>query len=569
MKISATGVHWGLLGLVLLVIGLGVIPNTSPPVLDDNNEWEYLASWTESGRISALDCFGYFRPIKNLFFALCAPASDGSIVAAHVASLAAYVLLMLVIWLAARRLLGHERWALALTVLYALAPTQLSCIAWFSCTTNVVMNVQLVLLTLMAAENACQQWREQRTRFAMVYGATALLCAALALVSYEVAVSLPALFLLWQYARERSWSARPTLFMAGLLALTVLGYMLVRFKVQGITSSSVSGFFPPMSAVEVSSASAYFTLHHLGLWLWPWDRLTLFTGYPPADTLPAFLIPASWVVLLVITWLAFRLRDEIRFLWIGWLWFLCAFLPMSNLIPFRNGPFADYYLALPSFGLALAAADVLRYCAHRWREQTSRLAVAIGLALVFARVGAAIELPRGLWAWRETHSLNRYLLHADPLNYVVLANWGNFCIQARQLDTADKLAAAAQQMAPWFDYAVQLRGQIALARTNYPAAFQFYEQAHRLNPTDAFPLKAQGFIREQQGRANEALAFYQQSLKCHWDSDSVKLAIHVVRQLNTLGRTNEAAALFARAEHYAPHHWAVVLYKHRPQPPAR
>jgi tetratricopeptide (TPR) repeat protein len=191
------------------------------------------------------------------------------------------------------------------------------------------------------------------------------------------------------------------------------------------------------------------------------------------------------------------------------------------------------------------------------------------LALLLARVGAAVELPRGLWAWRETNTLNRYLLHADPFNYIVLANWGDFCIRAGQLDTADQLAASAQQMAPWFDYAVQLRGQVALLRTNHPAALQFYAQAHQLNPTDAFPLKAQGFIREQQGRLEDALALYQQALACRWNSDSVKLATHVARHLDTLGRTNEAAALAARAEHYAPHHWAVVLYQHRPRQPAR
>ncbi len=569
MKLHPTGSQWLLLGLLLLVVALGCLPLHSPPVLDDNNEWDYLASWSESGRVSALDCFGYFRPIKNLFFALCAPAPDGSIVAAHVASLALYALLVLVVWLATRRLLASERWALAVAALYALAPTQLSCLAWFSCTTNVVMNIVMVLLALLAAENACRRWRERRAGAAALHGALALACAALALVSYEVAVALPALFLLWQVARERTWTARPTLLMAGLFALVVAAYMLIRFKVQGITSSAVSGFFPPMSPVEVSFASAYFTLHHLGLWLWPWDRLTLFTGYPPAGTVPAFLLPASWLLLLAITFLAFRLRDDLRFLWLGWLWFLGAFLPMSNLIPFRNGPFADYYLALPSLGLALAAADVLRYCLQRWREQTSRLALAAGVVLLLVRAGAALELPRGLLAWRETNSLNRYLLHADPFNYVVLANWGDFCIRAGQLDTADQLAASAQQMAPWFDFAVQLRGQIALLRTNYPAALQFYAQAHQLNPADAFPLKAQGFIHEQQGQTNAALAFYQQALQHRWNSDSVTLAMHVARRLTALGRGAEAAAVLARAEHYAPHHWAVVLYQHRPPQPAR
>ena len=241
---------------------------------------------------------------------------------------------------------------------------------------------------------------------------------------------------------------------------------------------------------------------------------------------------------------------------------------MSNLIPFRNGPFADYYLVLPGFGLALALAGLLRYCAGCWRESTGtgrRLAAFVGVALLLARVGTAVELPRGLHAWRQTHTLNRYLLQADPLNYVVLANWGGFFVQARQLAAAEQLVSSAQQLAPWYDYAFQLRGKIALARANFPAARQCFTEAHRLNPGEAYPLKALGFLQEQAGRLPEALEFYQQALACRWDGDSVTLAIHVAEQLHTLGRTNEADAVFQRAQHYAPHQRAVVLYKSRLQ----
>jgi tetratricopeptide (TPR) repeat protein len=557
-----------LLGLVLLVTSLGAITLASPPVLDDKNEWDYIASWSESGRIPALDCFGYFRPIKNLLFALCAPAADGTILAAHVVSLAAYALVTLLVFVAARRLLGNERWALAVTALQALAPTQLSAIAWFSCTTNVVLNIVLVLAALLTAESACARWQARQAARALGYGALALLGAALALLSYEAAVSLPALFLLWQYARRRSWLERSSLCVAFLLGLTVAGYLLLRAHFQGITSSATTGFFPPLRAVEVTFASAYFTLHHLGLWLWPWGRLTLFTGYPPAGTLAPSLFPACWLVLLASTGLAFRLRSEIRFLWIGWLWFLLAFLPMSNLIPFRNGPFADYYLVLPGFGLALALAGLLHYCAGRWSESTGtgrQLGAIVGVALLLVRGGITFELPRGLYAWRQTHTLNRYLLQADPHNYVVLANMGGSFIQARQLDTAEQLVSSAQQMAPWYDYACQLRGQIELARTNYPAARRYFAQAHQLNSGEAYPLKALGFIHEQAGQLPEALEFYQQALARSWDGDSAKLAVHVAEQLCSLGRNEEADALFERAQHYAPHQRAVVLYRSRLQ----
>lgn len=558
--VGTTGLRWALCGLVLLVIGLGSLCLHAPPFLDDSIEWVYLASWLETGHLSSLDCFGYFRPIKNLLFACCPPEADGSNVAAHVLSLGAYVALTLVVWLAARRLLRSQGWALVLTALYVLAPTQLAAFAWFSCTSNVVMNTLLVLLTLLAAENTCQHWYARNRRGALVAGSLTLMGALLALASYEVAVALPGLFLLWQYARARPWLTRASLCLAGLLVLTVAAYLLVRARIQGIGSSAATGFFPPLSSAAVSFASAYFTVHHLGLWLWPLHRLTLFAGYPPAAALPPGLLPACWLLLLLITWVAFRLRGAIRFFWIGWLWFLGAFLPMSNLIPFRNGPFADYYLVLPGLGLALALTGLLRYGVQRWRAQASRFGLGLVVLLVLARLCTAGELPHGLWAWRQTQTLKRYLLQANPLNYVLLANWGNFCIRAGQLDTAGQLVDSAQELAPWFGFTWQLRGRIALQRTNYPAAFQCFQQAHALNPADAFPLKALGFTRQQQGQTDAAVAYYLQALDRHWDSDSVTLAIHVVRQLDALGRTREAEALWQRARHYAPHHEAVVLY---------
>ncbi|TAN37356.1 MAG: hypothetical protein EPN23_05855 [Verrucomicrobia bacterium] len=563
MKIRVTGIQWSVLGLIALVAALGSISLSSPPVLDDVNEWNYLASWKESGRNSALDCFGYFRPIKNIFFTLCAPSPGGTIIVAHVVTLICYALLTLLCWLAARRLLNHERWALAATALFVLAPTQLSAVAWFSCTTNVVMNIMMILATLLVTEKITQHAQNRATWAACGYGLLASFCAALALLSYEEAVALPLLFLLWQYARQRSLIARPTLIMTSVLGLIVATYLLVRLQFQGITSSANSGFFPPLKNIEVSLASAYFTLHHLGLWLWPWNRLTLFAGYPPTATLAPFLFPASWLLLFAISWLAFRVRHAMRFLWIGWLWFLFAFFPLSNLLPFRNGPFADYYLLLPSFGLALAVADILRFCWQHRRTATGaqrQLAALVGLVLALSRIGAFAELPRGLWAWRETNSLNRYLLHADPVNYVILANWGHFFIQAKQLDTAEQLLASAQQLAPWFDYAIQLRGEIALARTNYPAALQFFAEAHRLNPADAFPLKAQGYIRECQGQHQASLVLYKQALARRWDGDSVRLAVAVANQLVTLGRTNEACALFQRAQQFAPRHPALTYW---------
>lgn len=560
--------HVGLLGVLAAVVTLGGMSLSLPSFLDDDTEWNYLATLPNNHSSPRLDCFGYFRPIKNLLFRLGAPLREGQLAPAHLLSLLFCVLLLLLSWRVAQRLMNDERWAVVTAAVFMLAPTQLTIWTWFSCTTNIVFMTVMVLATLLTADRASRRRQEGDMRAATGYSVLALCSAGLALLSYEEAVVLPLLFLLWQYARQRPLLTRPTISMTMMLGGAVIGYLAVRTHFQGITSAESSGFFPPLRNTEVSAAAAYFTLHHLSLWLWPWQRLTLFAGYPLPGTLPPFTFPCCWLLLGGLSLLAFRLRRGLPFVWIGWLWFLIAFLPMSNLVPLRNGPLADYYLVLPGFGLALALSSLLQ---QLWSHRRSATGAARPLltfacsALALSRIGAAAELPRGVRAWRHPLTLYSYHLRADPMNYIMMANYGNSLLQEKQFAKAQQLADAAKQLAPWFGYAFQLEGEIAMRCTNYPVALQYFAQAQRINPESSYPLKAQGFIMESQGQPEKAAAFFQQALEKRWKGDSVEVALRLSKILTTLGRTDEARSIFNQARQHAPRHPDVLREEARLQ----
>jgi len=81
----------------------------------------------------------------------------------------------------------------------------------------------------------------------------------------------------------------------------------------------------------------------------------------------------SWSCLGILSWGAWRLRKEAPAVGIGLLVYLAWFFPVSNLVPLRNGPYADYYLVLPSIGLAMAFVGVLQAASARLSKPMARV----------------------------------------------------------------------------------------------------------------------------------------------------------------------------------------------------
>jgi len=278
------------------------------------------------------------------------------------------------------RLFGDFKWGLCVMAVWALAPTQVSTLAFMSCS-NIAWCGALafwawVLHELGASKPVGMGIVLRLMSGTLLFGA--LLC-------YEAAIALPLVLVVWDLSRGRVriWSETAgKLDLAGLFRRSArwipVGLASVAFLVLqnslGMDLSVGNQCFGPMSDGVVTASSGWFLLHHLWLWLWPFGGQFLMGSYAmESATLFWGRVVLSWGCLGILSWGAWRLRKEAPAVGIGLLVYLAWFFPVSNLVPLRNGPYADYYLVLPSIGLAMAFVGVLQAASARLSKPMARV----------------------------------------------------------------------------------------------------------------------------------------------------------------------------------------------------
>lgn len=547
--------RWSLVAL-LLVAGAASIPFLhAPPFLDDIDEAEYLQHVTTVGGLLRCDCYGLFRPVKNLVFYGVMHLTPDTPVVRHGLSVALFLAVIALSFVLFRRLLRHERWALVATAIYALAPSQWSAVAWFS-TVNILVMVTGCWLALWAYDEAREQERA-RPRAAAGWRLAAAAWYLLALFSYESAVAFPALLLVWDGCRRRAlWTRRSLAHYAAFGGLT-LAYLAVRALAGGHVQISGENMQPGITPLQLSATSGWFIWDHLSCWLWPFGRQSLNGSFLWGPAVVWRRLLPGWLALAALAGLVWRARRRLPLAAWGGAWFFIAFLPTSNLLPLRNGPLAEYYLMLPSLGLALAVTAVL--CAAVSRAQTAPTAGrrglwagAAGLLLLWWLAAAATGFG---WAraWGSEEEIFRRTQQARPEDFPSAVNLARIEMLTGRLAAADQLLQRAQAEAPWSVQCWRVLGDLRL-RQNHPAAAQdCFETAARLWPGDAYPHLALGYLFEGQSNGlPRAEAEYRQVLSFPWSGYSVTAALNLSRLLATHGQPAAARRILEAALQQAP-----------------
>jgi tetratricopeptide (TPR) repeat protein len=291
-----------------------------------------------------------------------------------------------------------------------------------------------------------------------------------ALLSKENAVVVPAIFGLW-LLRDRSPLEVLRRYRAPLVALTLGGALALVLFVQRalVDSHSHRGLLDWWGG---SPASNFATVAALQL---QYLRLVL-TGGPLIGDYHAETIPLAAgfgdvralggiaaVVLLLAAGLGLRRRaPEVAF---GCLFYLVALAPMSHVIP-HHELFAEHYLYLPLFGLALAAVGVADRAAGNLFEASrpadlladARLvAVAFVTGLLLLVFAGAVAVRNE--AWSDERTFYEQVIVRAPGNQRALGNLLYIYAEAREWEAALTMCAA---MAPqWVPGATQERTALA------------------------------------------------------------------------------------------------------------
>ena len=542
---------FGLLALVLVgSAAIYIRALYAPMILDDLSQMALASSWSSAAKILGPDCYGFFRPVKNVIFFLLARHAAGLPMIGHALSLGLFLVTVILSFLYFRRVLGSDGLGLAAAGLWALAPTQVAVVIWLSCANQLVMMCAVFGALLFheraqAVGSATRPW----------WWGGAALCSLLAMASYEIAVVLPALAVLhdvWMDAHRLAKARNRAGYM--LLSGVAASFVAARFMLGNRTLSG-NPLFASMSKTELMFSSAYFLADHLGMWLWPFGRQGILRSFDVRQEGMMLAVASAWLVVAAVVLGGIHMRKKAP--WFGWamIWFSVSMFPVSNIVPLFVGPFGDYYLPLASVGLAMAVVAGTRQlrdvaCGRGWLRKMAVLPIAGVLAWGGWRV---VETAGWVLTWNSEEALFRRTLENYPDAHSVRGNLARLLSQQGLVDEAVREANKVIAAAPWQTHAYYSLADALLRAGRLDESMEILRRVHDVAPAEVYPALMAGFVQEQMGDMAAAERFYREALRLPWNAEqSPNVALNLGRMLAVSGRLDEAIDVWLDASSRGP-----------------
>jgi protein O-mannosyl-transferase len=454
---------------------------------------------------------GHYQPLAWLAWAALRRGFGSGAAVHHLAALVGHAVNTALVFLLARRLAGAARLsagagiagALLAALAFGLHPLRVEVVAWASAFPYALALGPLLLACLAYCRyvhTAAQGWFAAALA---LYGVS-LLCRPMAPGFALVLLILD----LW-LRRSGTWGS----FVFEKLPFGVLG-ALAALAEAGARS------FAPLERVGLVSRLghvAWAPLVYVARTLWP-------SGLTPLDPLPiesrgsAAEALAGVGLLVVVTLVAWRLRDRSAAIPAGWFALLVLAAPAAGFVPSGLQASADRYTYLPGVVLALLAGGAF---ARGWERPARRpLLAAIGL-LVSGSL--ALATTRYLPAWRDSIALWTRALEADPRNDVALYNLALALEEKGDNDAAIERYEELLRVLPEHGPARHNRERLLAQRFEREAgalaqagrlteAVATYSRALALDPLRLHSRRSRGMALAELGRCEEALADLQSAL---------------------------------------------------------
>ena len=454
----------------LLVICIAILSwpaMTAPLLLDDNDQLDFVSSYGSWKDSFSPDVYGLFRPLKNLIFY---NFQDVSLIQWHSFAIFWYLAATLAVYFLFRHLFKSSVWGLIGAALWASSPTQVSTMAWLSA---VNLSISMVFACACLIAHDSLQTRGSRNFVWILVTGTFL---ALALLSYETAVSVPVLCVLMDLFRKRSIFSREAILRYGVLGFITICYLTVRLH-YGSTHSVEElnyGIEPDLKAWQLSASAPWFLWRHFSMWFMPLGRLEFFSGYiwGKSASFTTLILSGAWVLGMLLaagaTW------RRLPIISLGLLWFLVASFPPSNFIPIWSGPIQDYYLFFPSIGLTILLIGIIKLLLSIAQDSKvgAKKTVAFSLLLLvaFLRLGCVPLFWLQADLWNRPLELFLRAEQSRPYQHHLKFIASHELLEMDRISEAKLLAQASLADAPWHAGANMIFGFILFKENNFKEA---------------------------------------------------------------------------------------------------
>ncbi len=439
----------------------------------------------------------------------------------HTSAVLLHVLVTLLVYLLAQRLLADRFAGGVAALLFGLHPVHVEAVAWISGASE-----SLGTALLLAAFLAYLRFRDAPTYRRRWFGAS-LGLFIVGLLSKETVAVFPLLVLAYELifpmrensgGRARRWRAMATV-LTPYVVLVVL-YLAVRRHILGVLGYTLTPLSTASLLISLPSAG-WFYLRHL---LWPVNLSPYYDLAPiAAPTLRNFALPLAALLVTGLALAAWCRRSRVALFAVAWL--VLALLPVLDIQVFKPGHTVhDRYLYLPSVGFALLAALAVRHLslgrARIFGEPVLQIALAGGIALAYA-VGTVSQ---SLW-WAND------LLHAERSVAVAPENldaWHNLATEVAARGNSGRAIRIYEQVLsrnPNYWPSAYNLGTLYYRFGRMPEAQRYLERAAQIDPGDPRAFAAQAAVDLQMGRPDDAVALLRHALELSPEALGYHLAL--------------------------------------------
>lgn len=525
----------------------------------------------------------------------------------HYTNLILHAINAVLLFLLLRQATGLTWPSLIVGALFALHPVNVESVAWAAERKN-VLSTLFFLLALHAYDRYARSGRRYLYLWVNIF-------FALSLMAKPQIVTLPFVLLLWDYwPLQRLWPSKAERAVGDLsavipvrslswLLLEKLPLFVLAASDSVVTVIAQRAGKAVRTVTEVSMSSrlenifvAY--VRYIGKMVWPSHLAPMYPRTVNSFSAGQAICAAALLILIS----AFVLhRRDLRYLVVGWFWFLGTLVPMIGIITVGEQSMADRYAYVPFIGLFVA----LVWSLNAWNREattTETPAAAYGRRSALCAITAVLVISffgcltyRQLGYWHDDETLWRYTLRVTEGNYMAhnnlalaLADQGRsdeaiiefraatalhkyppaqiLALAFYELRAAHPREAIEEcesvlhdandpnlsndpldpklQAAAWSEL-----GQAHLQTNNYAEAGENYQKVLRLTPDDEMALVLSGMLALRQGEPNEAVTQLEHAVKI--DPSNVNFLL-LAQALHGAGRAEEGNIASAQAGKISP-----------------
>ena len=339
-----------------------------------------------------------------------------------------------------------------------------------------------------------------------------LFCFLLALLSKEMAITLPAVLILYDLAIRDGGSRSLSFKSIGRLIKSQL-YFYIGYLAVGLFYLYLRfvAFYNPGEAIKPFYGSLIERIVYLPAHIFSFIKLAVFPAEPNADYVFAypegFFDINNLIGLLIVAGLiasSLTIYKKSNPIFFGLWWFLITLSPVYNLIPLFN-PLADRYLYIPVLGFCLAAAVVLNDAVKsRLNRPGSSRIVTVILVVCIVGLFSTVTVARNR-DWKDGLTLWSKTVKSSPGSSVARGSLGHAYQQLGRLEEAIEQYKKAVAIYP-DDYKAHYNlGVVYSQQGLYGKAVESYQRSIRSNPDYPNARFNLGIIYQNQGETDSAI----------------------------------------------------------------